>query len=244
MATPSPNTLLNYELRKVQKYDSSITGTFNPRNNGNILTLSNIASSVIDGLPIVYLNSLVKSQLKLLKVLVVPEGSTKPITITGLLNYMQQAIQKAYSNNKANNSVLYPFSNVNLYGQGIDIVQLTRKLAGYSVTTQGVNLGNFTYTLFFGPKKLLVGNPAGSATTSIPGCNFYIHNAKSRDDVNNGYTDTAILTIKSKVYYNHWTFGTKITTTISNTYVISGTYLTCATCNSYNSGNCPYFSGF
>ena len=82
------------------------------------------------------MNSLTNSQLNLGRVTVLPQNSITPIEITGLLGYMQQAIQQAYSNNSSNNSVLYPFSNPNLYGPGIDLVQLTRNLAANSVATQ------------------------------------------------------------------------------------------------------------
>ena len=68
-----PSTLLNNELRKVQNYNNSIVGSFSTT--GNVLTLSNISSTSIDGLPVISLNSLTNSQLNLGRVTVLPEGS-------------------------------------------------------------------------------------------------------------------------------------------------------------------------
>jgi len=144
--------MLNYECTTAFNYNNSIFCSINFLSSIPILLLSNIADSVIDGFPIVNLIgffNLQIGQLSLVNVQVVPENGRIPITITGLLNYMQQAIQQAYSSNTANNKILYPFNNPNLFGKGVDVVQLTKNLAANSVTTQGVNLGNFTYILTF-----------------------------------------------------------------------------------------------
>jgi len=137
-----PSALLIYQIRKVQQYSSSIVGVITENN----VSLSNITQEQIGELPVVSLNTLVNTQLTLSGVQVVPQGTTIPIELTGLLSYMQQAIGQAYATNSSNNSILYPFNSQNLYGLEVDLVMLTKNLASFA----GKDLGpTFIYNLIF-----------------------------------------------------------------------------------------------